>query len=519
MRVEIKSTDRIGISQEILTHFSSKFWNIKSVEVFTGYTFVQFDDEQMDIDDVIKTLQEINGFIHCKPIELLPTESREKHLKTLLDRLPDPIIDIDEDGLVIEINKATEQLCKEEKEMIKGKLLNEYVDQNVKDLITKQSTTLPLSFLNKPYIAEVTPVLSQYTSSGAVITLKSLNKLGTQLSLIQAESLNSINDIIGRSSKMRMLIEQTLRYAALDLPVFISGETGTGKELIARSLHYESDKSSAPFLAVNCASLPEHLLESELFGYASGAFTGAQKGGKPGLFEMANGGTIFLDEIAEMSTYLQAKLLRFLQDFTFRRIGGTREIKVSVRVISATHQNIPSLLDKQTFREDLFYRLNVLNLSIPPLRERKEDIPLLVKHFISRSSATVETGIPTISEEAMNCLQTHHWQGNIRELQNIVFRVVANAEGNCIGADDVKAALSQFFRSSPDVSTQKIDVGSETDERLDNWEKEQEKFERKLLNSLYPQYPTTRLLADRLGVSHNKIAMKLRKYGIPHKPK
>ena len=253
-----------------------------------------------------------------------------------------------------------------------------------------------------------------------------------------------------------------------------------------------------------------------MFGYHSGAFTGAQRGGKPGLFEMANGGTVFLDEIAEMSVYLQAKLLRFLQEFTFRRIGGTTEIHVNVRVISATHQNIAELLEAKKFREDLFYRLNVLNLSLPPLRERNEDIPLLVHHFISHASTLVDNAQPFINEGAMNLLKNHIWMGNIRELQNTIFRMVANNCSGIISAFDVRNTLSQFARV-----THKPNQNKEINEHNENnkvkygdWEKEQDKFEKELLMNLYPQYPTTRLLAERLGVSHNKIAMKLKKYGI-----
>lgn len=512
MRVEIKSTDRLGISQEILEIFSLKGWDIKSVEVSTEFTFVQFQKEKIELSNIIESLSGIDGFIHCRTINLLPTESREEHLKILLDRLPDPIINIDVQGKIIAINKATERLCKDKVINLRGAFLRNFIDQKQDELLSSKPMSLSLSFLNKPYIAEITPVLSEQVSSGAIVTLKSLDKLGQQLSLIQQQAENSIRDIVGKSSKVSMLIEQTLRYAALDLPVFITGETGTGKELIARSLHYEGNKKTSPFLAINCAALPEHLLESELFGYSSGAFTGAQKGGKPGLFEMANGGTVFLDEIAEMSVYLQAKLLRFLQDFTFRRIGGTSEIKVNVRVISATHQNISQLLDNKKLREDLFYRLNVLNLTVPPLRERREDIPLLVKHFISRSSAAVEHKEPSIAEDAMHCLQTQEWKGNIRELQNIVFRIVANTVNDAISLMEVNVALSQFSRKS--VSDTTTSIVEEKIKTLGNWDEEQQKFEREMLLTLYPQYPTTRLLAERLGVSHNKIAMKLRKFGI-----
>lgn len=516
MRIEIKSKNRLGISQEFLKVFAANTWNLNAVEIVAEYIFVDFESNEITLQQVNSALERITGFIYCKEIDLLPTESREKHLKALLDRLPDPIIDIDNMGIIVAINQATKLLLNKNKPVLIGKSIDYFVDQNIHELLTSSATSLSITFLNKPYIAEVTPVLSKNKTSGAVITLKNLNKLGQQISLLQSQTENGIHNIIGQSAKIKMLIAQTVRYAELELPVFISGETGTGKELIARALHDEGSKSSAPFLAINCAALPEHLLESELFGYSSGAFTGAQKGGKPGLFEMANGGTVFLDEIAEMSIYLQAKLLRFLQDFTFRRIGGTTEIQVNVRVISATHQHIPELLDQKQFREDLFYRLNVLSLTLPPLRERREDIPLLVEHFISHASRLVDSQKPSINDNAMKLLKSYEWMGNIRELQNIVFRMVANNNSGVISQSDVKSALSQFSRNL-NLHTNNKGFNEKVVNEVStygNWEDEQENFERNLLINLYPEFSTTRLLAQRLEVSHNKIAIKLRKYGI-----
>jgi len=518
MKIEIKAKNRVGISQELLKIFSVNSWDLNTVEIVAEYLFVDFESHDITFSEVNNSFKSIIGFISCKEIDLLPTESREKHLKALLDRLPDPIIDVDNQGIIVAVNQATQVLQGKKIITLVGRLIDDFIDRHHQELLLEHATSISLTFFNQPYVAEVTPVLSKNKSSGAVITLKNLNKLGQQISLLQSPTENTIHNIVGESAKIKMLLAQTLRYAELDLPVFINGETGTGKELIARALHYEGSKKSAPFLAINCASLPEHLLESELFGYSAGAFTGAQKGGKPGLFEMANGGTVFLDEIAEMSVYLQAKLLRFLQDFTFRRIGSSSEIHVNVRVISATHQNISALLDTQKFREDLFYRLNVLNLSLPPLREREDDIPLLVNHFISLASTRVDNKTFSIENNAMSLLKRHTWMGNVRELQNVVFRMVANSQSHVITPYDVRSALSQFARpqhseeeanhhkKSNQVASEEVSYG--------DWAEEQDKFEKALLINLYPKYPTTRLLAERLGVSHNKIAMKLRKYGI-----
>ena len=312
---------------------------------------------------------------------------------------------------------------------------------------------------------------------------------------------------------------QTRRFSELELPVLISGETGTGKELLARALHNASGRANAPFLAINCAALPENLLESELFGYASGAFTGAKKSGKPGLFELADTGTIFLDEIAEMSVYLQAKLLRFLEDYKYRRLGGTQELTANVRIISASHQNLPQQIEQKLFREDLFYRLNVLNLSIPPLRDRPDDIVLLAAHFIEMAALQVARKAPVLTEQALGALKTSQWPGNIRQLQNILFRAIALNETGVIEKSDIDGALSQFttsgliIPSSPEESVSGSDNTNILYECKD-WSSAQDKFESDLLKELYPLHPTTRKLAERLKVSHNKIAMKLRKYGI-----
>lgn len=526
MRLEIRSNDRIGISQEILHIFSKYAWDIRAIEVVTGITYVHVNDSDQDSSLIIEQLYFIEGVSVCQKIEQMPSEKRENHLRTLLNRIPNPIIDLDETGKILALNQAAIALFDRPHDVLEGLFINEFIDQNIMDLMSKKVKTHSLIVKQHAYIAEVSPVLADGQVRGALLMLRTMNSLGKQMSLMQSQKEDGIDQILGNSEIIQLLKQQTRRFAQLALPVLIQGETGTGKELIARGLHQESAQSEAAFLALNCAALPEHLLESELFGYATGAFTGAQKGGKPGLLELADGGTLFLDEIAEMSVYLQAKLLRFLQDYCFRRVGGSREIKVNVRIISATHQNLQKHIEQGTFRADLYYRLNVLNLVLPPLRQRGEDIALLVKHFIQSAALQVNMPAPNIDDNSLALLQSYTWPGNIRQLQNILFRLVALNKGEWLAPQEIKDSVALACGESghdeeqnppqPDVinqnNTQPIHYFNE--ENTTTWSQAQTKFEVDLLCAMYPLYPSTRKLAKRLGVSHNKVAMKLKEHGI-----
>ena len=233
-----------------------------------------------------------------------------------------------------------------------------------------------------------------------------------------------LQGIIGRSPKMVELYTLIGRVAAVNSAVLITGESGTGKEMVARTIHYNSPRSSKPFVAINCGAIPEQLLESELFGHVKGSFTGAVAS-KAGLLEMAQGGTVFLDEVAEMSPLLQVKLLRFLQDHIFRRVGGTEDIEVDVRIMAATNKNLTQMIQHGTFREDLFYRLNVISVELPPLRDRWEDIPLLARNFLELFAARAGRPVMGIAPEAMEILMAYSWPGNVRELENVIERAVA----------------------------------------------------------------------------------------------
>jgi DNA-binding NtrC family response regulator len=239
----------------------------------------------------------------------------------------------------------------------------------------------------------------------------------------RAGSAAQLEDIVGESSKMREVRQLIQTVAPTDTRVLILGESGTGKELVAGAVHTLSNRSKANYIRINCAAIPETLLESELFGYEKGAFTGANKQ-KPGLVEEADGGTIFLDEIADMSRPLQAKLLRFLEDGSFTRVGGTQELRVNVRLIAATNRDIVQAIREGNFREDLFHRLNVVQFRLPPLRERSDDVPLLAEHFLKQFSITMNKRVKALSLSAARKLASHHWPGNVRELKNVIERAL-----------------------------------------------------------------------------------------------
>ena len=254
--------------------------------------------------------------------------------------------------------------------------------------------------------------------------------------------LHRFEEIKGVSEALQMSISTAKRVSKGEATIMLRGESGTGKELFAQSIHNESDRMDNPFIAINCAAIPENLLESELFGYEKGAFTGADKD-KPGRFELANKGTIFLDEIGDMSLYLQAKLLRVIQEKTIERIGSNKSKDIDVRIITATHQDLENLVREGKFREDLYYRISVIPIHIPPLRKRKEDLPILIEHYMSEFSKEMKRSPKKLSEEVLNRLVQYHWPGNIRELQNVVRHFVELEIGDTVTLHSLPSSFSK----------------------------------------------------------------------------
>jgi sigma-54 dependent transcriptional regulator, acetoin dehydrogenase operon transcriptional activator AcoR len=271
--------------------------------------------------------------------------------------------------------------------------------------------------------------------------LASFKDITTLFSLqMKAGELTSFGNIIGQDSKMLDIFKQIREVAGYDYPVHIYGETGTGKELISNAVHNESARAGGPFVPINCGALPEGLIESELFGHVKGAFSGAIRD-KKGRFELADGGTVFLDEIAELSNNMQVRLLRFLQEGMFERVGGEQTTTVNVRVISATNKELKKAVKQDKFRDDLYYRLNVIPIRLPPLRDRKIDIPLLVEHFLREAGERYHRKPPKVSSKAMSLMLDYRWPGNVRELQNAIQFAFVKCRGKTIAAADLPLEL------------------------------------------------------------------------------
>jgi DNA-binding NtrC family response regulator len=313
-------------------------------------------------------------------------------------------------------------------------------------------------------------------------------------------------NVVSRSAKMQEVLATVERVAPTNSTVLLGGESGVGKDLIARAIHEKSRRASGPFIKINSTAIPENLLESELFGYERGAFTGAAAS-KPGKFELADKGTLFLDEIGDVPAATQVKLLRVLQEREFERLGGTRTVKVDVRLIAATNRDLRAALEEGTFREDLYYRLNVVPIDIAPLRQRREDIPDLVNLFISRFAADSGKSVESISPEAMQILVNYHWPGNVRELQNIVERACALAKGNVLQAADIHLDVRPAKASNGPGSF--LPEGM----TLEQWEDEMVQEALRRANGNKSQ------AARLLGLSRNALRYRLSKIGIADEEK
>ncbi|MFZ6863371.1 sigma-54-dependent transcriptional regulator [Undibacterium sp. Ji67W] len=518
MRINIQFKDRVGIAHEILAVLAKRGLNVVAVEVDPPNIYIDSPEllEYM-LPDLQADCQQVKGVGEIQVLDVLPGIRRRLHLDTMMAAMEDPVLAIDASGRVMVANAAAAAVAGVNDAVLCGMNLSQLLDDpGIQNELIQAGFRIPsreVTLKGEPFFMEVTPVseprIQELSPSGrsvgAVLSFHTPARIGGRLHALQNSAGNGFDLIIGESEQIRALKIKATRVAVVDAPLLITGETGTGKELLAQACHGMSPRANAPFLELNCAALPESLAESELFGYMSGAFTGAQRGGKPGLFEMADGGTVFLDEIGEMSLYLQAKLLRFLNDGKFRRIGGDKEVKVNVRIISATHRNLRKMAQEGLFREDLFYRLNVLHLEVPALRDRPDDILPLARHFIERACTQSQKPICRLNSSACAVLVSNRWPGNVRQLQNVVFRAITMSDQRMLDAVDLDWAEGS-------ISADEVNLDA-----TENWELSVNSFEQSLLERLYPQYPSSRKLAARLQTSHSMIATKLRKYGIPGK--
>jgi PAS domain S-box-containing protein len=338
---------------------------------------------------------------------------------------------------------------------------------------------------------------------------KKLSVLESKVELYEKEleSLRSskytFQHIIGKSPVMMELKKIALKAAKTNAPVLILGESGTGKELFAHAIHYASPRRLFPFIRLNCAAIPRDLLESELFGYQPGAFTGAGSRGKPGKFELAHQGTVFLDEIADLPLEMQPKLLRVIEEKETERLGGTQVFKTDFRLIAATHENLEKAVEEGRFRKDLYYRLNVIPIQIPPLRERKEDIPVLIPHLMQSFNQELGTNVTRLSPEALRCFQQYSWPGNIRELANILERILYSLDGDTIEVRHLPIYLQQAGKKTAQAATTSL--------KKILYEREKEALLQVLQHSQNNKNQAARLL----GIHRTALYKKMKKHRIP----
>lgn len=391
----------------------------------------------------------------------------------ILDHIYFGIIVVDREGRVVFFNKTYEEFLGIKKEEILGKHVTEVIENTRMHIVVKSGVPeigWRQRIKGQDMIVQRIPIRINGQIVGAVgqvmfRDIEEVRELASRLNLLQSKveyyerelkSLKSskytFDNIIGKSPSIVNAKILAMKAAETNATVLLLGESGTGKEVFAHAIHNASPRRYKPFVRVNCAAIPKELLESELFGYEPGAFTGASKHGKPGKFELANHGTLFLDEVGDMSPEMQAKVLRVLEEREMERIGGLRPIKVNFRLIAATNQDLDFLVRKKQFRLDLYYRLNVFSIYLPPLRERKEDIPLLVKHFIREICEDQGRGDISINPRVLDIFFSYPWPGNVRELRNVIERAVAICGGKEIREEHLPVYLAKRIKANHEIS-------------------------------------------------------------------
>lgn len=421
------------------------FFNNKVVGVMG---LICFNDIQRE--KLIKKKYSFLPFIQnmCELICLKMNEhemyKKAQHHNTLLNQILNTVSDgyviINTDNQITNINNQALKILATTQERVINKMITEVIpDLDIKNVLGSRDFTCydEITLGGKTCGVIITAMKDNGNRVGAVISFKKVDKITNRVYSRAFQTMEiTFDDILGKSNKMLQVKELAKTVASNNANVLLLGESGTGKELFARAIHTESERSSRPFISVNCAAIPKDLLESELFGYEQGAFTGASKMGKPGKFELAHKGTIFLDEIGDMPLYLQAKLLRVLQDKTFERVGGIFQQSIDVRIISATNKNLESMVSEGNFREDLYYRLNVIPVNLPSLKERgREDILLLLDFFLDKYTMAFNTSKKRLSPKALEVLSSYCWPGNVRELENMVQFLVSVSTSEIIDVD------------------------------------------------------------------------------------
>lgn len=452
--------------------------------------------------------------------ELKYTKELNNELDAILNESFDYMFLTDAKGKVLRVNKAYTRITGIQADDVLGKSMYDLLDQNFFDKAAtvevikknKRVTFTQKIKTGKTVLVTGNPIFNENGELIRVLTngrdITELNKLKQEVEQAQELSrhyqeelkrikMQSEGDYIAVSQQMKDIFHLIDRMGRVDSTILIQGESGVGKEIIAQEIHKYSYRKDKPYIKINCAAIPDNLLESELFGYEAGAFTGAQRNGKLGLFELANKGTLFLDEIGELPLSLQVKLLRVIQEGEIRRLGGSKAVEVDVRLITATNRNLWEMVSKKQFREDLFYRLNVIPIYVPPLRERKEDIPALINHFTNIFNNKYAMS-KRLDEGLTRKMLSYEWPGNVRELRNVIERALVSSPEQLINEIKLSNYESVSSDEAPPISFK---------DKVESYEKE-------LLSKYIRQYGSSRKAARALGVSQTTIVRKAGRYNI-----
>ena len=513
VRLRMPCVDRVGLVYEVAQLLAKSDINIIAIEVEQGAIFLECQNIAVErCQEILQALAKIDGIHQVEKTFFMPSKERAEQLDAVLTSVQDGIIAINVEGVVTQCNPAAARILSLNMEETLGQPLGLGLSRN---LLLQETLKSGEAYRNREVYLETTGnycIVSTIPLRdgskdlvGVVLLLRDNRDVRDIVKKMTGGLPVTFDDISFASKTMERLLFQAKRYADSDSTILIRGETGTGKELFARALHSASPRMKTQFVPINCAAIPDTLLESELFGYEEGAFTGATKGGKPGLFEMANGGTLFLDEIGEISAHLQAKLLRVLQERKVRRLGSSREMTIDARIIAATNRNLEEMVANGLFREDLYYRLNVIPLFLPPMRERPEDVALLAGQFLRRFAEKLRRPVVGFSAEALQRLCDYSWPGNVRELENIIERAVNLVDGNQVQSEHI------LLGKAEKVLAENGGVQFETYQTLEERLAELEKV---ILQESLKKFRSSRRVGAVLGLSHTAVLKKMRKYGL-----
>jgi len=449
--------------------------------------------------------------------KLSETEQRNQ-LQGIVESMHEGLIAIDKDGIIKSCNYASERLLGLKRSQMEGTALSRIWDLAEVERVAGSGTAIKdkeviyskNGISEKRFLCTIIPISPGHTEEydgptrGVMILLQNITEARERMyKMTVVEKHTTFHDIIGESEPMLRAKKRTLQVSSSDSTILITGESGTGKELFARAIHSESPRRNNPFIAINCGAIPEMLLESELFGYEKGAFTGADTRGKPGKFEIAHKGTIFLDEIGDLPLHLQVKLLHVIQNRSIDRVGGTSPIEIDVRIIAATNKNLEKMIDAREFREDLYFRLNVIPIVIPPLRDREGDIELLLRYALAKFNKLLNKDIRDFSPDALQALVHYSWPGNVRELENVVEYAVNMETGIEILPDNLPDKILKRQRSP----NNKIGLKDKLDEY-------QRMIIEECLNETGRSTEDKILAARRLGISESTLYRRIRELGI-----